>query len=129
MSPKRNGFTLIEMVIAVVLVGLLAAISIPRFTGSREKSVVATMMSDLHNLAMFQEDYLLDSTTYYAGTIPGAGFDYQPSRGVTVILQNVTAFGWAATTTHQATTRSCAFYMGPAGPVPPATVEGIPGCN
>ena len=129
MSPKRNGFTLIEMVIAVVIVGLLAAISIPRFTGTREKSVVATMMSDLHNLAMFQEDYLLDNATYYAGAIPDASFDYQPSNGVTVILQNVSEFGWAATTTHQATTRGCAFYMGPAGPVPPATAEGIPGCN
>jgi prepilin-type N-terminal cleavage/methylation domain-containing protein len=129
MSRKRNGFTLIELVTAVVIVGLLAAVAIPRFTGSREQSLIASMKSDLHNLAMFQEDFLLDSAVYYSGAIPGPSFGYQPSSGVNVTLQNVTAFGWAATTTHQATTRSCAFYMGPAGPVGPATSEGVPTCN
>jgi len=129
MSRKRNGFTLIELLTTVVIVGLLTAIAIPRFSGSKEQSVVATMKSDLRNLAMFQEDYLLDSAMYYAGSIPVPSFGYQPSSGVTVTLQNVTAFGWAATTTHQATTRTCAFYMGPAGPVAPATTEGVPTCS
>ena len=125
----RNGFTLVELVITVVVIGLLAALAIPRFAGSREQSVIATMKSDLHNLAMFQEDYVLDSASYYAGSVPGAGFAYQPSSGVTITLQNVTAFGWAATATHTATSRTCAFYMGPAGPVGPATNEGVPTCS
>ena len=129
MSRKRNGFTLIEVVTAVVIMGLLAAIAIPRFTGSREQSVIATMKSDLHNLAMYQEDFLLDSAVYYSGAIPSSSFGYVPSTGVVITLQNVTAFGWAATTTHQATVRTCAFYMGPAGPVGPAIAEGVPTCD
>jgi prepilin-type N-terminal cleavage/methylation domain-containing protein len=126
---SSGGFTLIELVTVLVVIGLLAALAVPKFAGSREGSIVATMQSDLHNLATFQEDYLLDSAIYYSGPIPSPALSFKPSSGVTVTLQNVTQYGWAATSTHSATSRTCAFYVGPAGPLGPATTEGVVGCT
>ncbi|MGI9627817.1 MAG: prepilin-type N-terminal cleavage/methylation domain-containing protein, partial [Longimicrobiales bacterium] len=42
----RRGFTLIELLIVVVIIGILAAIAIPKFSSTREKSFKAAMMSD-----------------------------------------------------------------------------------
>ena len=46
----RKGFTLIELLIVVVIIGILAAIAIPKFANTKEKAVVASMKSDLRNL-------------------------------------------------------------------------------
>ena len=47
---NRKGFTLIELLIVVVIIGILAAIAIPKFANTKEKAVVASMKSDLRNL-------------------------------------------------------------------------------
>ena len=56
-APNRQGFTLIELLIVVVIIGILAAIAIPKFGNTKEKAVVAAMRSDLRNLASAQETY------------------------------------------------------------------------
>ena len=64
---NRRGFTLIELLIVVVIIGLLAAIAIPKFANTKEKAVVASMRSDLRNLATAQESYWVENRTYYGG--------------------------------------------------------------
>jgi len=64
---NRRGFTLIELLIVVVIIGLLAAIAIPKFANTKEKAVVASMRSDLRNLATAQEGYWVENRTYYGG--------------------------------------------------------------
>src|ERR1700716_3973336 len=60
----RNGFTLIELLMVVVIIGLLAAIAIPKFSNTKEKAYVASMKSDLRNLATAEEAYFADSIKY-----------------------------------------------------------------
>jgi len=59
---NRKGFTLIELLIVVVIIGILAAIAIPKFASTKEKAYLASMKSDLRNGATAQEGYFADNT-------------------------------------------------------------------
>ena len=63
-NRTRKGFTLIELLIVVVIIGILAAIAIPKFANTKEKAMVASMKSDLHNFAIAQEGYFADSNKF-----------------------------------------------------------------
>ena len=113
-----KGFTLIELLIVVVIIGILAAIAIPKFSATRERAYYAAMKSDLKNLASQQEIYYADYYTY-SSVLADLGFTQ--SEGVTVTPSAVTATGWAATATHSALTGAndgCAIYYGNVGTVP-----------
>ena len=137
---NRKGFTLIELLIVVVIIGILAAIAIPKFASTKEKAYIASMKSDLRNLATAEESYLSSQNppSYAAGTWTTAAalVDpvtnstlYTPSSGVTVQATAVPG-GWSASATHlQAPGRTCAIFIGAAAPLAPATVEGEPSCN
>ena len=117
---NRKGFTLIELLIVVVIIGILAAIAIPKFSATREKAYFAAMKSDLKNLASQQEIYYADN---YAYTSSGTTLTFVASEGVTVGIA-ATASGWSATATHSAlgSTKGCAIYYGTAtAPTAPAT--------
>ncbi len=129
MRHERSGFTLIELLIVVVIIGILAAVAIPKFSNTKEKAYVAAMKSDLRNLATAQEAYLYDNATYYTGSVPASGLSYTVTQGVAVVILNVTVAGWAATTTHAQTAQTCAIYVGSGGPVAPATTEGMATCS
>jgi type IV pilus assembly protein PilA len=126
---NRRGFTLIELLIVVVIIGVLAAIAIPKYGHTKAKAHVAAMTSDLRNLSTVQEAFFADSNTYYSGTIPSTGFGMTPSTDVTLSLQNVTGTGWAALATHSGTARTCAVCYSTGCPLAPATREGVVMCD
>ena len=64
---NQKGFTLIELLIVVVIIGILAAIAIPKFSATREKAYFAAMKSDMKNLASQQEIYYADNRVYERG--------------------------------------------------------------
>ena len=102
---NKKGFTLIELLIVVVIIGILAAIAIPRFSQTRERAFVSSMQSDLRNLQTVQEQYYADPNnpeTFIYGTeaqIIDAGL-FAASTGVTVAIVEPTQEGWSATATH-----------------------------
>lgn len=120
----QKGFTLIELLIVVVIIGILAAIAIPKFSATREKAYFAAMKSDLKNLASQQEIYYSD-TYFYTDNTTDLGF--VSSQGVNVDISQATRAGWAASATHDAfgnTTQGCSIYYGdatdPGGPGEPS---------
>ena len=127
---NRRGFTLIELLIVVVIIGILAAIAVPKFAATKERTFMGVMKSDLRNLSTAQESYFYDNNTYYLGTVPAAGFLYNASRDVSVTIQEASVAGWSASATHTgAPLRTCAVFYGSAAVVAPATVEGVVACQ
>lgn len=131
MNRRRSegGFTLIELLIVVVIIGLLAAIAIPKFGNSKERAIISQMKSDLRNMVTAQESYLSDAQTYYNGPIPSVALAYGPSGTVAIVLSGVTNTGWAAEASNPATARTCSIFIGTAAPPPPASVEGLVACT
>ena len=106
---KKRGFTLIELLIVVVIIGILAAITIPKFANTKEKAYLATMKTDLRNLATYEEAYAADSAgTYFSGN--GAARGFIPSQNVTVTATAIAGpqATWTAGATHSLTPRTCA---------------------
>src|SRR3970282_1226794 len=106
----QKGFTLIELLIVVVIIGILAAIAIPKFSATREKAYFAAMKSDLKNLASQEEIYYADNYSY-SSSLTDLGFT--ESEGVTVAA-GATTSGWDASATHSAlgSAQGCAIYYG-----------------
>src|SRR5215217_6406055 len=73
-NTTRKGFTLIELLIVVVIIGILAAIAIPKFANTKSKAYIAAMKSDLRNLVTAEESYFSDSAKYAADTSKGMKF-------------------------------------------------------
>ncbi|MGH7604291.1 MAG: type IV pilin protein [Gemmatimonadaceae bacterium] len=118
MSSNKKGFTLIELLIVVVIIGILAAIAIPKFASTKDKAYVAAMKSDLRNLATYEEQYAADNNgSYFEGTASGIvgatpavvlnGFT--PSQNVTVVAVLVAGppQSWTATASHALTNQAC----------------------
>jgi type IV pilus assembly protein PilA len=126
MQKRRGGFTLIELLIVIVIIGILAAIAIPKFGKTREKAYIKAMQSDLRNLSAQQEIYYSSNNYQYASTI--AALDVQPSQGVNLTVTGTT-IGWVATATHAAlaSTQLCTLYSGTVTS-PPAGTAGVVNC-
>ena len=81
MLKNKKGFTLIELLIVVVIIGILAAIAIPKFANTKEKAYLTAMKSDLRNLVTAEEAYFAEWATY-SGTLSTT--QYRNSTGVTL---------------------------------------------
>jgi prepilin-type N-terminal cleavage/methylation domain-containing protein len=120
------GFTLIELLIVVVIIGILAAIAIPKFANTKGKAYASAMRSDLRNLAVAQESYLYDNSIY-SGSL--AALNVVPSSGVTITIGTATAQGWNAQAEHyMASPIRCYIFVGNAA-LPPATTDGAVACQ
>src|SRR5437016_9807223 len=123
---NRKGFTLIELLIVVVIIGILAAIAIPKFANTNEKAYLASMKSDLRNLVTAEEAYFADSVKYSA-SIGAGGVTFTQSTGNTAPSITTTADGWTANGTADNRTTVTDHYLMPTSPGK-TDKEGEPKC-
>jgi type IV pilus assembly protein PilA len=128
-SRSTRGFTLIELLISLVIVSLLMAIAVPVLGYVRERAYITAMKSDLRNLAVMEESYFFDHSSYTGSlaTLEARGF--HPSREVTVQIREAAPTGWSVTVTHDATPQECHLFVGDAAPVGTATSAGVTSCG
>jgi prepilin-type N-terminal cleavage/methylation domain-containing protein len=144
MASSRRGFTLIELLIVVVIIGILAAIAIPKFANSKQKAYVAAMKSDLHSLIVAEEAFYADSERYTAVldttitgkkkrrtvTISSTGLIFESSTGVSMPMIDVGPGYWSATVTHsQIPNFTCGIGVNTTNPVEATANDGAPACK
>lgn len=125
----RGGFTLVELLIVMMLIGILAVVLWSRFGGIYEEAYRSNMISDLKTVASAQELYFAVNMRY--GDMPDLT-TYTPSEGVTVTINHADHSGFAAVATHTgAPATTCGYFTGevPAGSADPATRPNVPICS
>lgn len=76
--PKTQGFTIVELLIVIVVIGILAAITVVGFNGVQESATEATLKTDLANA-----ERQLENTKTLAGSYPASTNDVKKSDGTT----------------------------------------------
>ena len=129
MLKMRKGFTLIELLIVVVIIGILAAIAIPKFANTKSKAYKTAMISDLRNLVTAEEAFFSDSGKY-STVIDSAHVKFAPSTGVTLPAVIAGQGYWTATNNHtQLAGVTCGIGMNTVNPTVSTAGEGEPACK
>lgn len=124
-TTTRDGFSLIELLIAMVIIGILASMAMATWQNGKTEAIIAGMESDLRNLAVAEEAYLVDNMTYTSDT---DDLEFRSSPDVVLTLQ-ADPDGWTARATHPATSKECGLFVGAIAPLSPARAEGIVWCE
>lgn len=94
-ARRRYGFTIIELLAVMVIIGVLAGVTIIKFGDSKRRAHLAVLKSELRNLGLIAETKF-SAENSYAGVVPPQG-----SAGITLTFEG-TATSWSATARHQA---------------------------
>lgn len=83
-ARSDDGFSLIELMVVVVIIGVLASIAVPTFLNQRDRLWERASLSDLRSTAVLMEQYLADTGAYPARADLTGPYAPHLSQGVTI---------------------------------------------
>lgn len=127
-AKRRPGFTLLELLVVTVLLGILAAIALPIYRGFRERAATSTLQTELRTLRNAQELYFVENDGY---TDDLDRLDYSPGDDVEVELRSASGedVGWAGRLQHRDVDVRCAVFQGSIPAYDPSVAEGAIACD
>jgi prepilin-type N-terminal cleavage/methylation domain-containing protein len=101
-NKDQKGFTLIELMIVIAIIGILAAIAIPQFAAYRKRSYDSSATADLRNAATAQEAYYVDNDTYAStsAALVGDTYGLYISDSVVFAVSSASTDGYTMTAYH-----------------------------
>lgn len=134
LSRTRTGFTLVELLIVVVVIGILAALAIPKYANTKQRASRTAGLADIHNLAT-QQEHFFSSQSRYGGLADTAALHFTPSPGnssLAITLSGAPAgsTGYSATLTIPGS-QTCGVFVGTAarpGTMPSTVADGTAAC-
>ncbi|NIW35187.1 MAG: prepilin-type N-terminal cleavage/methylation domain-containing protein [Gemmatimonadetes bacterium] len=136
---SRTGFTLLELLIAITLVSILAAIASATVKSAKDAAYIAVLQSELEKLSLAQEVYFAERAGYFGESGGEEGtytkkigqLDFAPSPNVRIRMR-ANQNGWSARAEHLKRSPDkffCAIFVGDAKPYRPSTEEGAIKCE
>ena len=123
---NRRGFTFIEILTVMVVLGILATMGYLRMQSAKDKAAVAAMTSDLRAVAEEQEAFYFQYR-FYSPTLDS--LNPRPSPGDSITIHEATPAGWSASVSNPKTVKQCYVVVGNAAPVGVATNDGVIKCS
>ncbi len=122
---RRQGFTFIEILVVMIIIGILASLAFVRLQSSKEKATIASMVGDLHGVVEEQEGYYFQHRSY---SLVLDSLNPNPTVGNTITLHEATPIGWSGSVTNPKTAKVCGVIVGLATPIGTATRDGVITC-
>jgi prepilin-type N-terminal cleavage/methylation domain-containing protein len=123
---RRRGYTFIELLVVIVVLGILATTGYLRLQSTKSKAAIASMTSDLRAIAEEQEAFYFQYRIY--STILDS-LNPRVSPGDSIVIHEATESGWSGSASNTRTPKKCYIVVGNATPIGSASNDGVIDCS